>query len=136
MRVCDVMTRSVVTTRPEVAVKDAALILAGHGFTALPVIDADERLVGMLTEADVVRGRTSPDPRRGAWHGSEAGSTAGATVGEVMSSPALSVDPHTDAAGLADTMTLLCLVKRLSRCWWSAAWWRGLGRARGRCRHL
>ncbi len=48
MRVRDLMTRSVVTTTPATPVKDAAVVLAGHGITLLPVIDAD-RLVGIIT---------------------------------------------------------------------------------------
>jgi CBS-domain-containing membrane protein len=105
MRVADVMTRSVVTTTPRTPVKDAAAVLAGHGVTALPVVDEDEQLVGILTEADVVRGRISPDPRRRAWQGStQAGAIPPATVGEVMSGPALTVRPQTDAADLARTM--------------------------------
>ena len=101
MRVGEVMTRSVLTTTPQAVVKDAAIVLAGHGVTLLPVVDEDGRLVGVLTEADVVRGRIPPDPRRGAWHGSQAGPPPPATVGEVMSSPALTTDPHTVAAELA-----------------------------------
>src|SRR5437764_13838214 len=104
MRVGEVMTRSVLTTTPQAVVKDAAIVLAGHGVTLLPVVDEDGRLVGVLTEADVVRGRIPPDPRRGAWHGSQAGPPPPATVGEVMSSPALTTDPYTDAAELATMM--------------------------------
>jgi CBS domain-containing protein len=104
MRVGDVMTRSVVTTTPRTLVKDAAIVLAGHGVTLLPVVNEDGRLVGVLTEADVVRGRIPPDPRRGAWRGSQAGSPPPAMVGEVMSSPPLTTDPHTDAAELATMM--------------------------------
>lgn len=104
MRVGDVMTRSVVTTTPRASVKDAAVVLAGHGVTLLPVVGEDDRLVGVLTEADVVRGRIAPDPRRGAWRGTQAGPRPPATVGEVMSSPALTTDPHTDAAELAAMM--------------------------------
>jgi CBS domain-containing protein len=104
MRVGEVMTQSVLTTTPQALVKDAAIVLAGHGVTLLPVVDEDGRLVGVLTEADVMRGRIPPDPRRGAWHGSQAGPPPPATVDEVMSSPALTTDPYTDAAELATMM--------------------------------
>ncbi|MBV9163519.1 MAG: CBS domain-containing protein [Pseudonocardiales bacterium] len=104
MRVSDIMTRSVVTTTPRAPVKDAAVVLAGHGVTLLPVVEEGDRLVGVLTEADVVRGRIPPDPRRGAWHGSQAGPPPPATVGDVMSSPPLTAHPHTDAAELATMM--------------------------------
>jgi len=70
MRVRDIMTRSVVTTTPRTPVKDAAIVLAGHGVTLLPVVEADDRLVGVLTEADVVRGRIPPT--RAAAHGTAA----------------------------------------------------------------
>ena len=103
MRVRDLMTRLVVTTTPATPVKDAAVVLTGHGITLLPVIDAD-RLVGVLTEADVVRGRIPPDPRRGAWRGDQAGAPPPTTVGDVMSSPPVTANPDTDAAELASTM--------------------------------
>jgi CBS domain-containing protein len=104
MRVSDIMTRSVTTTTPATPVKDAASVLAGQGFTLLPVIDETDRLVGVLTEADVVRRRIPPDPRRGAWRDSRAGPPPPYTVGEVMSSPPMTADPETDAAELANTM--------------------------------
>lgn len=104
MRVGDVMTRSVLTTTPPTSVKDAAIVLAGHGVTLLSVVDEDNQLVGVLTEADVVRGRIPADPRRGAWHGTKAGPPPPATVGEVMSSPPLTTHPDTDAAELAAMM--------------------------------
>jgi CBS domain-containing protein len=103
MRVRDLMTRLVVTTTPATPVKDAAAVLAGHGITLLPVIDADQ-LVGVLTEADVVRGRIPPDPRRGAWQGNQAGTPPPTTVGDVMSSPPVTANPDTDTAELASIM--------------------------------
>jgi CBS-domain-containing membrane protein len=104
MRVCDVMTRSVVTTTTATPIKDAAGVLAGHGITSLPVIDETDQLVGVLTEADVVRGRIPPDPRRRARRGSQADPPPPTTVGEVMSSTPLTSHPETDAAELASTM--------------------------------
>lgn len=104
MRVRDIMTRSVVTTRPTISVKDAAVVLAGHGVTLLPVLDDTDRVVGVLTEADVVRRRIPLDPRQGPWQGNHAGPPPPLTVGEVMSSPPLTTKPDTDAAELARTM--------------------------------
>ena len=59
----DVMTENVVTVTPATTVKDAAELMAARGFTALPVLDADGDLIGLVTEADVVRGRFPHDPR-------------------------------------------------------------------------
>jgi len=63
VQVRDVMTREVVTVGPETSVKHAGEVLAGHGFAALPVVDDDTHLVGIVTEADVLRDRLPRDPR-------------------------------------------------------------------------
>jgi len=57
------MTREVVTVGPETSAKYAAEVMAEHGFAALPVVDDDGRLVGIVAEADVLRDRVPPDPR-------------------------------------------------------------------------
>ncbi|HEY4603626.1 MAG TPA: CBS domain-containing protein, partial [Blastococcus sp.] len=41
----------------------AAEVMAGRGFAALPVIDADSQLVGIVAEADLLRDRLPADPR-------------------------------------------------------------------------
>src|SRR4051794_36001433 len=63
LRVRDVMTRDVVSVAPGTSVKTAAGILADRGFAALPVVDDEHRLVGIVGEVDVLRGRLLPDPR-------------------------------------------------------------------------
>jgi CBS domain-containing protein len=59
----DAMTRDVVTVGPDSFVKDAAEVMAERGFAALPVVDGENRLVGIVAEADVLRDRLPPDPR-------------------------------------------------------------------------
>jgi CBS domain-containing protein len=59
----DVMTREVVTVGPDTSVKYAAEVMAERGFAALPVVDDDDRLVGIVAEADVLRDRLPADPR-------------------------------------------------------------------------
>jgi CBS domain-containing protein len=63
MRAKDLMTYPVITVRPETPAKEAARLLASHGFTALPVVDVDDVVVGIVSEADFIRGRILPDPR-------------------------------------------------------------------------
>ncbi len=63
MQARDVMTREVVTVGPETSAGYAAEVMAEHGFAALPVVDGDGRLVGIVAEADVLRDRMPPDPR-------------------------------------------------------------------------
>ena len=61
MKARDVMTSPVITLRPDAPVPAAAALLCSHGFTAAPVVDAGGRLVGIASEADLVRGRIAPD---------------------------------------------------------------------------
>jgi CBS domain-containing protein len=57
------MTGEVVTVGPATSAKYAAEIMAERGFAALPVVDDDLRLVGIVAEADVLRDRLPSDPR-------------------------------------------------------------------------
>ena len=53
MLVRDIMTTDVVTVGPRTTVREAAHLLVGHRFTALPVIGPDDDLVGVVTESDL-----------------------------------------------------------------------------------
>jgi CBS domain-containing protein len=57
------MTRDVHTVGPDTSAKYAAEVLAERGFAALPVVDGDYQLVGIVAEADLLRDRLPPDPR-------------------------------------------------------------------------
>ncbi len=63
MQARDVMTRDVVTVGPDTSAKYAAEIMAERGFAAVPVVDGDDQLVGIVAEADVLADRLPPDPR-------------------------------------------------------------------------
>jgi CBS-domain-containing membrane protein len=54
MRAIDVMVRNVVPVRSETDLAEAVKLLAEHDVSTLPVVDADNRLVGILSEADLV----------------------------------------------------------------------------------
>jgi CBS domain-containing protein len=105
MRARDIMSNPVITVRPETPIKEAAALLATHGFTALPVIDGDSdresRLIGIVTEADLVRDRVPRDPRALCHPGEELPTVATTTVGEVMTTPAVAMGAGTDVAVLA-----------------------------------
>ena len=64
---------SLMTSRPVVAMEDDAIagvaeMLAGYEITGLPVVDAADRLVGVISQTDLVRLRGSALPWAG-WHG-------------------------------------------------------------------
>ena len=54
MRVRDVMTTTVVTASPDTPFPELVDQLLHHGVSGLPVVDADHKLVGIVTEADLV----------------------------------------------------------------------------------
>jgi CBS domain-containing protein len=57
------MTREVVTVGPDTSAKYAGEVMADRGFAALPVVDDELRLVGIVAEADVLQDRIPADPR-------------------------------------------------------------------------
>lgn len=104
----DIMTRTVVTVTVTTSISEAATLLAARGFTALPVVDGDGALFGLLTEADILRDRFPRDPR---FHCSDEGSIQrpdtrepAATVGGVMTAPPPSVREGADVVDLVTIM--------------------------------
>jgi CBS domain-containing protein len=61
MKARDIMTSPVVSVSPDTPVPAAAALLDSHGFTAAPVVDGDGQLVGIVSEADLVRSPVVPD---------------------------------------------------------------------------
>jgi CBS domain-containing protein len=55
MQASDVMVRDVVTVTPETEAAEAVKLLVEHDISALPVVDADGRILGMISEADLLR---------------------------------------------------------------------------------
>ena len=71
MQAREVMTREVVTVGPDTSAKYAAEVMAERGFAAVPVVDEENRLVGIVAEADVLRDRLPGDPRLHALRGDD-----------------------------------------------------------------
>jgi len=55
MKAMDVMVRDVVTASPEDDIAGVIRLLAEHDISALPVVDDDDHVVGVISEADLVR---------------------------------------------------------------------------------
>jgi CBS domain-containing protein len=105
MRARDIMTSPVHTIWQSASVEIAAELMTGHSVTALPVVDADGVLVGMVSESDLLWHRvpaepsippaqipdTDPEHRPG-------------MVVEVMSAYPLTTTPTTDVADVAAAM--------------------------------
>jgi CBS domain-containing protein len=54
MRAMDVMTTEVITVDPDVSVHAVAKLLSERGISGVPVVDAADRLVGIVSEGDLL----------------------------------------------------------------------------------
>ncbi|KKT82582.1 MAG: CBS domain containing protein [Candidatus Yanofskybacteria bacterium GW2011_GWA2_44_9] len=50
----ELMTREVITVNPETSLLDVAKVIAEHNFDGVPVVDKDGKLVGLVTEYDLI----------------------------------------------------------------------------------
>jgi CBS domain-containing protein len=106
--VADVMTPDVAVVSPEAALHEAARLLLAQRLPALPVVDSEGRVVGVLSEHDLT-GRLAPRRVRPWWHLSvdteqlarEYRKATGTTVADVMTHPAATVGPTTSLAEVA-----------------------------------
>jgi CBS domain-containing protein len=56
LRVSDVMRHGeVITISPEATVEELNRLLAGHGITGVPVVDREGKVVGVVSQSDVVK---------------------------------------------------------------------------------
>ena len=108
MKITDVMTTNVVTVDPEASLKDVAALLAEHRVSGLPVVDAADQVVGVISEADILFKEVGEKGPQGviAWllePGGDAKLEA-RTAGEAMTSPARTIGPKRPVAEAAKRM--------------------------------
>lgn len=105
MLVGEVMTSPAITVQETATVKDAIELLEQHSIAAMPVLDTQGKIVGVVSEADVIREMVVPDQRA---HEIPVRLTAPpfrSRVIDVMSNHPLTVTSDTDLAQAADLMT-------------------------------
>jgi len=51
----EIMQSEPITVRPESSIRRALELLIDHGISGLPVVDADDRIVGVLSEKDLLK---------------------------------------------------------------------------------
>ncbi|MBE1495682.1 CBS domain-containing protein [Amycolatopsis lexingtonensis] len=101
MRARDIMTTPTFALTPSATLDEAAEMMTGHRFTTMPVVDADGRLLGLLTEADILlTPEPSGDPDTGVMLDSKP-----RTAGAAMRTTGLAVPAGTDVRELARQMT-------------------------------
>lgn len=79
----DIMQSPVVAATPRASLRDLAARLVTNEFSGMPVADVDGRVIGVITEADIIRALL------------EGKRLENLTAGEVMTGPALTVDAKT-----------------------------------------
>ena len=118
MRAMDVMTTNVITVGPNTSVQEVATLLSERGISGVPVVDAQDRVVGIVSEGDLLHrvetGTERRVQRRRSWWLDRIGSdedlardyvkSHGRTVKDVMTREVIAV---TDTTELADIATLL-----------------------------
>jgi CBS domain-containing protein len=105
MLVREAMTTEVVTVRPDATLHEAARLLSQHGISSMPVVDEAGQLVGVLSEADVVRESLVPDQRAHLLLVPVREGPAATYVADVMTSLPLVVRPSDDLAEAVQLMT-------------------------------
>lgn len=114
-KVGSAMATEVVTARYGTPFKEVARLLAEHRISGLPVVDEDDKVLGVISETDLmVRQADIPDPYETPRRFRFAGPTRGArrqaaktharTAGELMSVPAVTVHADDTIAEAARTM--------------------------------
>src|ERR1700726_3019647 len=129
MRAMAVMTTNVITVSPDTSVQDVAKTLSERSISGVPVVDAQNRLVGIVSEGDLLHRvelgtDRRPDRRTGrrrSWWLDTVGSdeelarayvkSHGRTAKDVMTSEVTSVSETTELADIANLLE----TKRIKR---------------------
>jgi CBS domain-containing protein len=104
MNIGEIMTRSVWTVHPETTTREAAQLLDEHGITSLPVLGDVDRVIGIVSEADLIEARFPHDPRSHLRPIDLPREDPPTRVGDVMTTTVVCLPETADAADAAETM--------------------------------
>jgi CBS domain-containing protein len=115
LKVRDLMTPEVVTVRPTTPIKDVAKLLVEHRISGMPVVDDGGRVVGVVSEGDLIvkeQGVDSVERRPLARIFGDSTETreqlakvVALTAGDAMSAPAVTISVDALVSEAAATMT-------------------------------
>lgn len=111
MNASDVMTAGVITTGPDADVKSVAKTMLEKGISALPVVDKDGKLIGIISEGDLIQRAESGTEAKTSWWlrllsdsetlASRFVKAHGLRVSDVMSREVVTAAPDTHLAEIA-----------------------------------
>ncbi|WP_405682253.1 CBS domain-containing protein [Streptomyces sp. NBC_00057] len=108
IKVGDLMTDEVVSVVPVTSFKEVAKLLAQHNISGLPVLDDEDRVVGVVSESDLLNRQAAKHLMTGdvpdTATGTAVSSGAEFTAAEVMSTPAVTVHADETAPDAARLM--------------------------------
>ncbi|MEU7004624.1 CBS domain-containing protein [Nonomuraea sp. NPDC046570] len=116
VKVNEIMTRDVASVNGSTPFKDVAETLIAHAVSAVPVVDAEAHVIGVVSEADLLRkeefreqfyreGYQPPLRARLGWEGRKAKKkAAGDTAAALMTAPAVTITPGASTVEAARLM--------------------------------
>ncbi|MBE3011206.1 CBS domain-containing protein [Microbispora sp. NEAU-D428] len=121
MKVRDVMTSEVASVNGSTPFRDVAEVLIAHEVSAVPVVDGEGHVVGVVSEADLLRKEEFREQfyregyrpplrarlREAVGHGAARSQARarGVTAAELMSTPAVTTRPYTSVVSAARQMS-------------------------------
>ena len=114
MRASDIMTTKVITVSPDRKVDEIARVLLEKGISAVPVVDDNGSVIGIVSEGDLWRRQENETERhRSSWLGiftsseddaREYAKTHGMTAAQVMTENVVSVSEDTQVGDIAQIL--------------------------------
>jgi CBS domain-containing protein len=122
LRAADVMTTEVFSVAPDTPIRDVASLMSTKHISGVPVIDREKRIVGIVSEGDLIRHAALAGEQRPSWWSTAFISaralahdyvkTHGHTAAEVMTAPVITVAPTDSVAQCANILDR-CRLKRV-----------------------
>jgi CBS-domain-containing membrane protein len=104
----NVMTTSVVAVREDANFKEMITVMRSRRVSAFPVLDSADKVIGVVSEADLLLKEAAPDFPKGlvrlSWRLIERSKAAGVTAADVMTRPAVTIGEDAPVAEAARLM--------------------------------
>ena len=109
MKVADVMNKDVVVVSPRMPLKEVARVLVNHHFSGVPVVDDDGKVLGVVSEADILAKERAPGGATSVFGRALESETwadkhDARDAGHAMTAPAVTIDPLRSVSEAAASM--------------------------------